>query len=299
MRIATSQYQSTMNTSLQLNQERISRITSQMASGQRLMLPSDDPVDSVRLSRLQREESAVSQYRANIAAVTTRLSKNEGYLGNMVNDMMAGRDLLVWASDGSNTAADLKSMITPLQSLRDSLLYSANTIDQEGHYIFSGTKTNTPAIKYVAGTGYMYDGNQNDQNVVVGNGLTQVANQNVSGLEVLLNDIDATLAALNTGNNANNPAVRTALATGLNSFDTALNLITGKIAVIGGSQNILSTLDANHGNVSLSNQTALTEIGELDMAKAATELGGYTTALQATYKAYGRIGELSLFDVLR
>jgi flagellar hook-associated protein 3 FlgL len=270
MRIATSQYQSTMNTSLQLNQERMTHITSQMASGQRLTLPSDDPVDNVRLARLTREESAVSQYRANIAAVTTRLSKNEGYLSNMVNDMMAGRDLLVWASDGSNTSADLQSMITPLESLRDSLLYSANTIDQEGHYIFSGT-----------------------------NGLTQVANQNVSGLEALLNQINKTLVQLKSGNNANDPTVRTELAAGLDAFDVALNLVTKKIAVIGGSQNILATLDANHGNVSLSNQIAITGIGELDMAKAATELAGYTTALQATYKAYAKIGEMSLFDVLR
>jgi flagellar hook-associated protein 3 FlgL len=303
MRIATSQYQSTMNQSLQLNQERMTHLTSQMASGQRLMLPSDDPVDTVRLSRLQREESAIGQYRGNIAAVTDRLTKSEGYLGNMVNDMMSGRDLLVWASDGSNTSADLQSMITPLQSLRDSLFYSANTIDQEGRYVFSGTLTNTAAISYdptaAAGARYTFTGNTNDQMVVVGNGLTQVGNQNVKGLEQLLNRIDQTLVALATpGADANNPAVRTVLSAGLNGFDDALNLVSGKIAVIGGSQNILATLDSNHSNVSLSNQTAITEIGELDMAKAATELGGYTTALQATYKAYARIGELSLFAVL-
>jgi flagellar hook-associated protein 3 FlgL len=303
MRIATSQYQSTMNQSLQLNQGRITQLTSQMASGKRIQLPSDDPVDSVRMSRLQREESAIDQYRKNIAAVTTRLSKNEGYLSNMVNDMMSGRDLLVWASDGSNTTADLQSMITPLQSLRDSLLYSANTIDQEGNYVFAGTLTNTPPIKYdpaaAPGARYIWQGNTNDQTVVVGNGLTQVANQNVKDLQLLLNGIDATIATLSApGANANNPAVRAVLGANLDGFDDAIKLLSGKIAVIGGSQNILATLDANHANVSLSNQTALADIGELDLAKAATELSGYTTALQATYKAYARIGDMSLFSVL-
>jgi flagellar hook-associated protein 3 FlgL len=300
MRIATSQYQSMMNQSLQLNQGRISQLTSQMASGQRIELPSDDPVDSVRLSRLQREEAAVGQYRSNIAAVNTRLSKNEGYLSNIVNDMMSGRDLLVWASDGSNTHADLQSMITPLKSLRDSLLYSANTIDQEGHYVFAGTQTDKPAIRFDTGTGrYVYDGNQNDQVVVVGNGLTQVANQNVADLEILLNQIDDTITALSApGADANDPTVRAVLTANLDGFDTALNSISGKIAEIGGSQNILATLDANHANVSLSNQTAIADIGELDLAKAATELTGYTTALQATYKAYARIGDMSLFAVL-
>jgi flagellar hook-associated protein 3 FlgL len=34
------------------------------------------------------------------------------------------------------------------------------------------------------------------------------------------------------------------------------------------------------------------------MGFAATELNGYSTALQATYKAYSRIGSLSLFAAL-
>jgi flagellar hook-associated protein 3 FlgL len=303
MRIATTQYQSTMNQSLQLNQERITHLTSQMASGQRIMLPSDDPVDSVRLSRLQREEATVGQYRANIAAVKERLARNEGYLSNMVNDMMSGRDLLVWAADGSNTSDDLHSMAAPLQALRDSLFYSANTIDQEGRYIFSGTLTGTPPIAYdaaaSAGSRYSYRGNTNDQVVVVGNGLTQVANQNAKGMEQLLNRLDQVLETLAAPTvDANDPAVRSVVAAGLVGMDDALNLVSGKIAVLGGSQNILSTLDANHANVSLSNQMAITDIGELDMAQAATALSGYTTALQATYKAYSRISDLSLFAAL-
>jgi flagellar hook-associated protein 3 FlgL len=303
MRIATSQYQATTTQSLQSNQSRITSLTQQMASGQRIMLPSDDPVDSVRLSRLQREEVVVGQYRANIAAIKQRLSKNEGYLSNMVNDITSGRDILVWASDGSNSPADMAAMVQPLQSLRDSLLYSANTVDDEGRYIFSGTLTKTAPIAYnpaaPLGTRYTYAGNTNPQTVVVGNGITQVANQNVNGIDQLLNQIDQTLAALATpGASANDPAVAPVLKANLDGFDTALNLVSGKIAVLGGSQNILSTLDANHSNVSLSNQIAIGDIGQLDMGKAAIDLNGYTNALQATYKTYSKIGDLSLFSVL-
>jgi flagellar hook-associated protein 3 FlgL len=303
MRIATSQYQSNMNLSLQLNQERITYLTQQMASGNRILLPSDDPVDSVRLSRLNREESTVTQYRDNIAAVKIRLTKNEGYLSNMVNDMSSGRDLLVWASDGSNSPDDLAAMVTPLKSLRDSLFYSANTIDQEGRYVFSGTMTATAPLVYNAaaavGSRYSYAGNTNAQTVVVGNGITQVANDNVQGMEQLLNQLDQTIATLSTpGVSANNPAVRAVLGANLDGFDTTLELMSGKIAVLGGAQNILATLDSNHANVSLSNQMAITDIGQVDMGRAATDLNGYSTALQATYKAYSRIGSMSLFSVL-
>jgi len=303
MRIATSQYQSMMNQSLQKNQERITYVTQQMANGNRIQLPSDDPVGNVRLSRLRREEAAIDQYRDNITAVQQRMSKNEGYLQNMVNDMQSGRDLLVWASDGSNAPDDLKAMVTSLTSLRDSLLYTANALDQEGRYVFSGTMTSTAPIAFdenaAAGARYSFAGNTNDQTVVVGNGITQTANQNVKGLEKLLNQLDRTIAALSApAPDANDPALAGALSANLDGFDDAMDLLSGKIAVLGGQQNILKTIDANHQNVSLSNQMAINDIGQLDVGAAAIELNGYSTALQASYKAYSKIGTLSLFSAL-
>jgi flagellar hook-associated protein 3 FlgL len=194
-------------------------------------------------------------------------------------------------------------MVTPLTALRDSLLYNANTIDQEGRYIFSGTATNTAPIKYdptqPVGSRYSYAGNTNPQNVVVANGITQVANENLSGLEKMLNQLDLAIATIGSPTvDPNNPAVRTVLGNTLKAFDNAIDLLSGKVAVMGGMQNILQTLDENHVNVSLSNKTAINDIGELDMAQAATELNGYQTALEATYKAYSKIGNLSLFAEL-
>ena len=303
MRIATSQYQSFMNQSLQANQERITHLTQQMAANKRILAPSDDPVDSVRLARLAREEATVQQYRDNIGSIKIRMNKSEGYLSNMSKEMISGRDLLVWAADGSNAPDDLKAMVSPLTSLRESLFYSANAIDQEGNHIFSGTLTTTAPIKYdpaaPAGSRYSYVGNTNPQNVVIGNGITQAANQNLKGIEQLLNHLDNSIATLQTpGASANDPAVRAVLSAGLNGFDDALNLVTSKIADLGGSQNIMATLEANHAAISLSNKMAITDIGVLDMGEAATALNGYSTALQATYKAYGRIGTMSLFSVL-
>jgi flagellar hook-associated protein 3 FlgL len=303
MRIATTQYQAMMNQSLQKNQTRITELTEQMANGNRIQVPSDDPVDSVRMSRLRREEAAITQYRANIAAVQQRMSKQEGYLSNMVNDMNSGRDLLVWASDGSNTSADLNAMVTSLKALRDSLEYTANTTDQEGRYMFSGTATDNKTITFDAtaaiGFRYGYGGNPDAQTVVVGNGITQTANQNLGGLQKLLNQLDTTIDTLSQTNvNPNDPGVRTIVSANLNGFDDAMNLLSSKVAVLGGQQNILKTMDANHQNVSLANQTAITEIGQLDVGAAAIELSGYSTALQASYKAYSKIGNLSLFAAL-
>jgi len=303
MRIATSQYQSTMNQSLQSNQERLSYIMRQLDSQKRILLPSDDPVDSVRLSRLAREESTLGQYRSNISSLQLRLTRSEGYLSNMVTEMRSGRDLMVWALDGGNAPDDLKAMVSPLESLRESLFYGANSIDQEGNYLFSGTLTKTAPIAYDAnapvGSRYTFAGNTNPQNVVVGSGLTQPSNENLDGLEQLLNQLDASIAALSVpGATPNDPAVRAVLTANLDGFDAAQALISGKVANLGGRQNIIKTLDDNHANISLSNKMAITDIGALDVGLAATELNGYSTALQASYKAYAKIGNLSLFNAI-
>ncbi len=303
MRIASSQFQGTMIRGLEFNQSNIAHLDEQMASGNKLLLPSDDPVTNVRLSRLTREEAIVSQYRDNIGAIKIRLSKNETFLSGMTNDISQVHDLMVWAKDGSNASADLGSMVNPLQSLRDSLFYSANERDQEGRYVFSGTLTNTPAITYDAtqpiGSRYTYTGNTGQQLVTVGNGITQPANVDISGMETFLNQLDTTIDQLQQpGVTVNTPSLVTALDANMNGADSTLSLISGKVANLGGVQNILSTLDTNHANVSLSNQTAMTDLGQLDYGLAATQLNGYNLALQSSYKAYAKISALSLFNVI-
>jgi flagellar hook-associated protein 3 FlgL len=298
MRIASTQFHATLNRSLELNQTSVSRLTQQMASGKAVMVPSDDPITSVRLSRLAREEAIIDQYRENIGAVKIRLSKNETYLSGMIGDLTEAHDLLVWAADGSNTPDDLQSMVGSLEALRDSLLYTANTRDQEGKYLFSGTLTSTAPIVY-DGTAYSYAGNEGEQKVVVGNGITQAVNVNIGGLDVLLNKMNEAIAALkDTTTDSSVEPLKTLIGETMTLVASTQDALAGKVARLGGAQNVLATLDSNHGNVSLSNKMAMTELGQLDYGVAASELSGYNMALQATYQSYSKISNLSLFNVL-
>ena len=74
--------------------------------------------------------------------------------------------------------------------------------------------------------------------------------------------------------------------------------MSGKIAQLGGAQNILQTLDDNHANVSLSNAIAIGDLSKLDYAVAATELAGYSLAVEASYKAYSKVSGMSLFSLI-
>lgn len=303
IRIASTQFHATMNTALQKASGTVGILMQQMSSGQRLLVPSDDPVTSVRLARLNREEAAIGQYRANIAALKSRLQQNESTLDGMTKDLLQARDLLVWAADGSNTSQDLNAMVSSLNSLRNSLLSTADTRDHEGRYLFSGTVLTSPPVTYdptaAIGSRYTFTGNTERQDVVVGNGITQTANVTLAEMATLLNQLDNAEAVLQTpGVNINDPANHGVVETALNGVDSALDAITGKVAELGGAQNTLQTLDDNHANVSLSNQQARTTLGQLDYSEAAVRMNAYQAALAATQKAYGKVSALSLFDAI-
>jgi flagellar hook-associated protein 3 FlgL len=303
MRIATTQYSATMNRALQLASARVELITQKMATGNKLLLPSDDPVTGVRLSRLAREEAAVKQYRDNIGALKVRLTQNETALDTLTADQQEARDLMVWALDGANSAEDVTAMSNALESIAESLFYSANAKDQEGGYLFSGTATATAAISYDAtaalGSRYSFTGNTATQRVVVGLGVTQSANVTVDETDDLLNLLEGTIATLQVpGVDVNDATTRAQLTATLDGIDTAMGSVGAKIAGLGGVQNIVDTLDANLANVSLSNGQAVIDLGSLDYGAAAVELSAYTTALKSTQQAYAKVSQLSLFDLI-
>ena len=220
----------------------------------------------------------------------------------MSTDLLQVRDLLVWGSDGGNTPEDVAAMAGSLKSLRDSLFFTANSRDQEGRYMFSGTATNTPTLSLddtqPAGSRYGWTGNAGVQNVVVGNGITQPANVHLDQMAALLNQLDRTISSFESGVSVNTPAVRAELTTTMTAVDGGIDRISTLIAGIGGAQNTLQTLGDNHANVSLSNKQAGLTLGGLDYSEAAVKLQGYSTALEATQKAYAKVSGLSLFDVI-
>ena len=303
MRIASTQYHSTMNAALQTATSRVQNILQKMATGERYALPSESPIANVRLSRLTREEAALDQYLDNITTLQGAMSRNEALLMGMSQDMLAARDLLVWAADGSNTTADVIAMAGSLEPLIESLFYNVNTRDAEGRYVFSGTASDTAALSHdplaPVGSRYSATGNTTLQRVLVGNGITQPANVTLTEMPAVMNQLEEIFMTLRTpGVSVNDPAVRAQLGAALDGLDDAIEIISGKIAGLGGSQNILATLQSNHSNVSLSNQQAALLIGQLDYGDAAVKMNGYATAIEATQKAYAQVSRLSLFDVI-
>lgn len=304
MRVSSNQYHITVNASLQNSNSQLEKLMGQMATGNRLTRPSDDPIAHVRISRLQREESSIAQYKSNIGALSSRMTQSETVLSSINSDLLSTRDLLVWALDGGNTGEDLSAMATNLESLRDALYSSSLTKDAEGVYLFSGTLSKTATVGLdataAAGARYTAQGNSEQQQVVVGNGLTQPANVTLGDeMAAVLNALDLAIDAIKGGGTtANDPATRALLEGAMGGVDAAMDQVSTKISKLGGAQNIIATLDTNWGNLSTANQTATLDYSQLNYSTAAVQLKTLISAIEATQSAYGKVSQLSLFDAL-
>lgn len=304
MRISNAQITAMMHGSMNTSSEKLGKLMQQMATGERMLLPSDDPISAVRVLRIEREEATLTQYRTNIANVAGNLSKQEANLKAASDSMLNVRDLLLWAANGSNTSEDLAAIANELGNLEKTILSFANVRDEEGRYLFSGTLSDRPAITFDAATqSYQLTGNDQYRQAAVANGV--LVEENVTAAQVfgggvgMLNDLNALVKMLaDPALDASDPAVRASVTATLNSLDKTHGDLLGAVSELGGRQNTLTLLLSSNEDVSLVNKKIEGELSQLDYATASIDLNNYQLSLQATQKTYLKINGLSLFGML-
>ena len=304
MRITNAQINAIMNSSLGQNASATGKLMQQMATGKRIIVPSDDPIASVRLLRIAREEASLNQYQHNIDSLKGRLSAAETNLQAGSDTLLEMRDLLLWAANrGANSDDDLGSMAAELDTLKGTFVSYLNVRDEEGRFYFSGTKTHKEAVHF-DGTAYHHlaphadSGNDQPREVAVANGV--LIKDNVTATDVLkgepnfLNQLHALVDQMLT----TPAAITTGIGDAIGSLDRVLASLSGQITELGGRQNTLSLLKDSQADVSLVNQKIEGELSSLDYAEASLDLSNYQVALQATQKSYLKLHSLNLFDLM-
>lgn len=297
MRISDSQFSQMMLQSLQTNNAGLGHVLQQMATGNRLTKLSDDPMASIKLLNLERENSAIGQYQSNIANLKTTLSAQETHLDSVNESLKSVRDLVLWGANGTLTDEDRSGMIIELKSYRDSIESSFNAQDEEGHYLFSGTQTDTPAVSN-AGGAYQVDGNSDKRVVTVAKGVTMDSNMTakeileLGGGDNVLNQIDALIAEFENPS----PNFQAEVDASLSAIDDTLANVLGAMTEIGGRHNNLDLMDSAHGENKLFVDKVTSDLSVLDYGEASVRLSNYMAALQATQASYVKINDLNLFD---
>lgn len=168
MRISTQQIQQVGISSILRQQEKLNHTQQQLATGKRVLLPSDDPVGTSQLLQLRQSIETTKQYQANAQAAVNRLQQEEGVLINVTELLQRVRELAVQGNNASQTNETRSFMAMEIRQQLDALLGLANTRDGTGDYLFGGTKGSTqPFVKNAQGQ-YVYEGDQNQRFLQVG-----------------------------------------------------------------------------------------------------------------------------------
>lgn len=309
MRVTTQQTYVSMTQSFNDLSGDLAHVVEQMATGKQILQPSDDPIAATRITQLNRQQSAIEQYQSNIDSASAGLSQQESILDGVNKSLLAVRDDLLEAANGTNTADSLASLGQDIESLTESMVAALNYQDEDGHYVFGGTINDQPPIVAVDDDGdgvtdsYSYQGNSDHRQTTVSNGVevdTNVAASDFFGsnLDVLntLNSLSQELQAPNV--DPADPQVQSDIQNAVDVVDTASDDLNASIASLGETQNTMSMLSDAQTDISTSNDELIGSLQDLDCGPASITFTGLEVAMEATLKTYSKVSELNLFSVL-
>jgi len=307
---------------MQNNQSAIARLNQQIASGERLLAPKDDPIATAKVMDLSNRVAVRTQFVANQDRAELTLK----YENTVVKEINAALNRARGLLSGINAGHDAALRNTHAEQLKgvfNQLLDLANTRDPAGNYIFAGYNTNNPTPPYAnpgdggtvlsAGPPPSYQGAPTlytGTPLVPAPGGTRSIEVDVGRLIQVNDNLDSVLRA-GTGPGSdvlqdldavifNLPGAIT--QTQIDAFVAHLDATLGRLARIehriAGALTEIADVRQTTQSLLLQERNALGELRQVDQAAAIVELQTRQTALEAAGRAYARTAGLSLFNFL-
>lgn len=227
MRIATSMIFNSGISAINKQTASLLQLQQQIATGRRILTPSDDPVAAARALEVTQSQEILAQHATNQSNATAALGLEETQLTSL-NDMFVRlKELTVQAGNATLSANDRQSLAVELRARYDELLGIANAADGQGQYLFSGYMGDTMpfggTVDYLnAGNEIIYQGDDGQRTLQVS--ATRMLATSDSGIDVFMRISNGNgyfttdYAAANTGTgivdagSVTNPATWNALA---------------------------------------------------------------------------------------
>ena len=296
MRISSSQYHDTAIRNIQTSSQKYSQLSVQMATNQRITKPSDDPLGSVLVLRLDSELTSLEQYGKNMELVTYTLSQQETQLTSINNLLLSVQSLVTAAADASYGEDELKAMANELAVLMPGIADLLNAKDGDGNYLFAGSEIDQqPFVKDATGQ-YIYQGDALVRKVAVSS--NTLVDANIVGSDLVpgatfLNDLQdyvALLQAPPVGGAGNESRAM------LDKLSTVLGDTTSAITKIGGIVSSLESLEFTNTDIALFTENLRDDLTAVHYPSAYIEMNNALASYESTLKVYSSVSQLSLFN---
>jgi flagellar hook-associated protein 3 FlgL len=306
MRISTQQvFLNNVDNLSRANSELI-RTQEQIATGKRVLQPSDDPLAASQIIKLEQELARTDQFQSNIDVSTRRLSLEETTLDGLYNSAVRLREITIQAGSAVLGPQDRASLAAEVDGIIDQMQGLMNTRDVQGEYLFSGFQGDRQAYSFNAVTErYEFQGDAEQRFIQIGPD-NRIASTD-SGAQLFepdnpLNialDLSNGLKSIDTGTEAGRAEMATLLGDTLGSLKGVEDSnIRGRTS-IGARMNALEQQQLVNDEYKLYTQETLSSFRDLDYNEAISRLTLQKTVLEAAYASFGKVTDMSLFDYIR
>jgi flagellar hook-associated protein 3 FlgL len=279
-------------TSLQRQLSRLAGVQEQISTGKVLNRPSDSPTDTTAAMRMRSAILAQGQYVRNAEDGLAWSGLIDQTIGSMTDEVRRARELALQGASGAASPAARDALAAEVEQIRAGLLNEANT-GYLGRPVFGGT---TPGgVAYDASGTFV--GHPGQVLRAVADGVhvrVDIAGPDVfgDGATSVFAELDALVVSLRAGDEAG-------IQTGLQQLGDRLETMGSAQALAGATSNRLDRAVEKGGNAVFDLTAGLTEIEDVDLARASVDLKLQEVAYQAALAATARVMQPSLVDFLR
>ncbi|MYL24624.1 flagellar hook-associated protein 3 [Halomonas alkaliantarctica] len=280
-------------------------VSKQIASGRRVVTPSDDPQAASRAVVVDQSLAITQQFADSRVSARNSLGQAESVLNSVGDAITKAKTLLVQASNDTLSDADRQSVASELRGVYETIIGQANATDGNGRYLFGGFQEDVPPFEKNNSGNIQYNGDSNvrKQRIdasrlmpVADNGET-IFRHNAGGAATdLFGTIENALEALE---NPGAISFRDTINDSMRELDDSLDNVLTVRASMGARLNELDVVDAVGNNRMMNYEQTLSDLVDLDYNEAISEYSLRQVGLQASQQAFADIKGMSLFDFLR
>lgn len=168
MRVSTSQMFNLGLNAILSQQSGVAKTQLQVATGKRILTPSDDPAGAKQILDLNETLELTRQYQINADTATSRLALEDSVLDGVTNLLQRVRELAIQGNNSTLTGADRQAIARELEERLGELLGLANTRDANDEYLFAGFSTRTRPFATDGAGNFTYNGDQGQRELQVG-----------------------------------------------------------------------------------------------------------------------------------
>lgn len=158
MRISTGMIYDSGVRSVQNQTSTLLHTQQQIATGRRMLSPSEDPVAAARALEVSQAKEINTSYGQTQGDAKSTMGLVDSQLSSAAELLTRVRELAVQAGDASLSSSDLRSISSELRAHFDELIGLANSTDGTGQYLFSGYQGSNKPFSGSVENGAVYQG---------------------------------------------------------------------------------------------------------------------------------------------